>query len=215
MNEQEEEKLREEENTIDYQETEVDGELVYEEPTKVCKTCKKDLPLSAYRKTNKNTDNRNKNCNECIAQNPVYQKIAEQTAKDQEKFLEALSRSANNISVAVKQTGISRQTHLNWVENFEDYKNRYEEISETVIDWVEGKMMSLIKKEDKTMIIFYLKTRAKHRGYIERVDNYNLNLNKDVDEDDLDRMSLRDLQAYRKQLEEEIGVLPQNAAEAK
>ena len=38
----------------------------------------------------------------------------------------------------------------------------------------EGKQIGWIEKPDKSLIMFYLKTQAKDRGYIERVENFNM-----------------------------------------
>jgi hypothetical protein len=45
------------------------------------------------------------------------------------------------------------------------------EITETTVDFVESQMFKKIKSGDKgseALMIFYLKTKAKHRGYIEK-----------------------------------------------
>lgn len=39
---------------------------------------------------------------------------------------------------------------------------------ETTLDIAESKLIENIKEQDNTAIIFYLKTKGKHRGYVEK-----------------------------------------------
>lgn len=102
-----------------------------------------------------------------------------------ERFLAALEQARGIVSVACRNFNISRTIHYEWMKE-EWYSQRVAEINESVIDFVEGKLFQKIEgitigKMDKegelqvfdvppsdTAIIFYLKTRAKSRGYIER-----------------------------------------------
>lgn len=105
-------------------------------------------------------------------------------------LLEALEAYHGIISDACRKVGISRQTYYDWLKSDPDLKLAAEEIGETAIDFVEGKLFEKIngvtvkvngtKDEDEityqqapsdTAIIFYLKTKAKKRGYIERTEN--------------------------------------------
>lgn len=112
--------------------------------------------------------------------------------KRQEMFLEALDKSAGNISEACRQVKISRRSYYVWMED-DTFAEKVNEITESIIDLAESKLLQRINgyKEDDvhisnyqgeitatpikkiyppdpTSIIFFLKTRAKHRGYIER-----------------------------------------------
>jgi len=93
-------------------------------------------------------------------------------------MIEALSKNGGNISMACKTVGIDRQTHYNWLGKFDSYKKQVEELNEHIIDFVESKLMQNINDNDNASIFFFLKTRAKHRGYSERVEVEN----KEVDE---------------------------------
>ena len=56
------------------------------------------------------------------------------------------------------------------MDKYPSYKIRVYEAIESSYDDVENKIHELIEKGDKTMIIFYAKTKMKHRGYQERVE---------------------------------------------
>ena len=87
--------------------------------------------------------------------------------KLQEQFLEILRNSAMNISVACEKTGISRRTFYYWKDN-ETFRELYEDAREELIDLAETKLMLQIKDGNIAAICFFLKTQAKHRGYVER-----------------------------------------------
>jgi hypothetical protein len=49
-----------------------------------------------------------------------------------------------------------------------EFKEMVDAIQDEAIDFVEGKLYTLIDDENVAAILFYLKTKAKHRGYIEK-----------------------------------------------
>ena len=83
-------------------------------------------------------------------------------------MIEAMKKSLGIVSSAVQKVGISRQTHYNWLESDPDYAAKIDEAYEFEIDFVEGQLFKKIQSGDSTSIIFYLKTKGKKRGYIER-----------------------------------------------
>lgn len=87
--------------------------------------------------------------------------------KDKEKFLTILAKNAGNVSAACNAFNITRQTYYNWVKD-EGFKAIVDEIQESLIDNAESKLQKLINEDSPVAILFYLKTRAKSRGYIER-----------------------------------------------
>lgn len=91
-------------------------------------------------------------------------------SKEQNRFLKALQASLGNITGACAKIRISRQTYYNWMKNPE-FAQAVENVNEANLDYAESKLLSLIRQENATAIIFYLKTKGKKRGYIERVEN--------------------------------------------
>jgi hypothetical protein len=88
--------------------------------------------------------------------------------KVKKNFLKSLQEAKGIISYACEKVGISRQTYYRWISDDNDFREACEDITEMVIDLVEGKLLTNINDGDVTSIIFYLKTKGKKRGYIER-----------------------------------------------
>ncbi len=82
--------------------------------------------------------------------------------------LEKLIESQGNVSEACKAAGIARSTFYLWKSEDEQFAQEVDEIIEATIDAVEGYLMKEMKAGNPACIIFFLKTRAKHRGYIEK-----------------------------------------------
>lgn len=91
--------------------------------------------------------------------------------KEKIKFLENLRQGRGIISYACEKTGISRATYYNWLNSDEEFKRACEDINESVIDVVESKLLTQINDDNLTAIIFFLKTKGKKRGYVEKVEN--------------------------------------------
>lgn len=83
-------------------------------------------------------------------------------------MVNALTATLGVVSPACKLAGISRQTHYRWMQEDPEYKQAVEDVSEETIDFVEDALHGLIKKGDTAATIFYMKTKAKKRGYVER-----------------------------------------------
>ncbi len=81
-------------------------------------------------------------------------------------FLRALEQTLGNVIQACKQA--SRSTYYEWLKNDEEFVIAVMNVNESNTDMVESALLDNIMKGDTTSIIFYLKTRAKDRGYVER-----------------------------------------------
>lgn len=92
------------------------------------------------------------------------------TEKQKEMIDNLREKTVGNISVACKNIGISRQTHYDWLDNSDSYKKAYSEVIEGLKDFVETQLMLNIKGGNVVAQIFWLKTKAKDRGYVERVE---------------------------------------------
>lgn len=83
-------------------------------------------------------------------------------------MLEALEKSLGVVTTAAKIVGINRNTHYLWTGNDAKYKAKVAEIEELALDFVESKLFKQIENGEVASTIFYLKTKGKKRGYIER-----------------------------------------------
>ena len=92
------------------------------------------------------------------------------TKKLKEAFLKAFETSAGNVSATCKKIGINRQTYYNWYNKDKKFKTKVEEMQESLLDFAETILMKKIKEGDNTCIIFFLKTKGKSRGYSERFE---------------------------------------------
>jgi len=79
----------------------------------------------------------------------------------------AMEKALGVVTTACKTVGISRQTHYNWLQD-PDYAAAIEDVSEVAVDFAESHLHKLIKDGNPAATIFFLKTKGKGRGYVER-----------------------------------------------
>ena len=72
------------------------------------------------------------------------------------------------VSNAAKVAGIDRSTHHSWLKEDTDYKKAVDSIQDGVLDFAESHLYKLVKEGNPAATIFFLKTKGKKRGYIER-----------------------------------------------
>ena len=97
------------------------------------------------------------------------------TAKDREAamadFLEAYEKSLGVLKTACEATGMCRKTIWEWRKKYPEFDEACHECEEVAIDFVESRMFKTIDKGGEgsaILTIFYLKTKGKHRGYVEK-----------------------------------------------
>jgi len=83
-------------------------------------------------------------------------------------MIEALEKSLGVVTSACKQVGIARQTHYEWYKEDTAYQAAVDELSDVAIDFAESQLHKQIKEGNSTATIFFLKTKGKKRGYVER-----------------------------------------------
>lgn len=86
-------------------------------------------------------------------------------------MIEALEKSLGIVTTAAKITGIDRSTHYGWLKDDPVYKERVEDIGDIALDFAESKLHKQIENGEVSSTIFYLKTKGKRRGYVERTEN--------------------------------------------
>ena len=92
----------------------------------------------------------------------------QKTDKKKKDFLISLKNNNGNISESCDAANIGRQTYYDWIEKDEVFKQDTADAQESLIDLAESKLMENIEENDNTSIIFFLKTKGKKRGYIEK-----------------------------------------------
>ena len=86
-----------------------------------------------------------------------------------EKLLKALRETQGLIYHACKKAGnISRSTYYRYMKEDPEFAKAVEDIKEAQIDYVEGELIKNIAQGKETSIIFYLKSKAKKRGYTDK-----------------------------------------------
>jgi len=92
------------------------------------------------------------------------------TKKNLNAVLETHQNTYGNVLLTCKAHNISRQTFYRWKAKYDWFRIRVKENEESSIDYVESKLMQNIGKNKEASIFFYLKTKGKHRGYVERLE---------------------------------------------
>lgn len=104
------------------------------------------------------------------------------------KMIEALCKTYGRVTDAAKLIDIDRTCHYRWMKEDEEYKAAVESVNDIALDHVEGKLFELIEGAERevmtdagpvmlkdspnpTACIFYLKTKGKGRGYVERQEH--------------------------------------------
>jgi hypothetical protein len=103
---------------------------------------------------------------------PSIKKEPHKTTHTKKALLEALDKSLGVVTTACKIAGVSRRTYYDYYNKDADFKEQADDIGNVVIDFAESKLHKAIEQGNITAIIFYLKTKGKERGYVERVENY-------------------------------------------
>ena len=87
-----------------------------------------------------------------------------------QQVADALTAAKGFVSVAARSLGCADNTVRNYIERYAMCKQAVIDAREAMIDYTEGKLYQNIQNNDTVSILFYLKTQAKHRGYVERTE---------------------------------------------
>ena len=85
-------------------------------------------------------------------------------------MLKALEKSLGVVTTAAKAAKIDRQTHYNWMEKDPNYKAAVESIADIALDFAESQLHENMRRGSDAATIFYLKTKGKRRGYVEKTE---------------------------------------------
>jgi hypothetical protein len=115
---------------------------------------------------------------------PKKMKGAENMQKN--TFLHALEKSLGIVTQACKSTGIAKSTFYDWLKKDKEFAGHVDAVKEVVLDFAESSLHKQINAGNTSATIFFLKCRGSERGYIEKseVHNTNVNLNTDLTEEE-------------------------------
>ena len=85
-----------------------------------------------------------------------------------ESMIKALEQSLGIVTVACKKADIPRSTFYKWLKEDEEFKKQVIDIENIALDFAESQLHKQISDNSTSATIFYLKTKGKKRGYIER-----------------------------------------------
>ena len=85
-----------------------------------------------------------------------------------ESILEALEKSLGVVTVACKQADVPRSTYYKWLNEDEDFAKAVKDIENIALDFGESQLHKQIGDGNTSATIFFLKTKGKKRGYVER-----------------------------------------------
>ena len=92
----------------------------------------------------------------------------DKTEQHKKAMIEALEKSLGVVTTACKQVGIGRTTFYGWLQEDNEFAKEVDDIQNIALDFAESQLHRQIGDGNTTATIFYLKTKGKKRGYIER-----------------------------------------------
>lgn len=81
----------------------------------------------------------------------------------------AVKGSAGIYSTIARRLDCDWHTAKRYVEMYEETKTMYDAENESTLDLAESMLLKNIQEQDPASIFFYLKTKGKKRGYVEKV----------------------------------------------
>tara|TARA_R110002020_G_scaffold100467_1_gene237480 strand:- start:2531 stop:2884 length:354 start_codon:yes stop_codon:yes gene_type:complete len=84
------------------------------------------------------------------------------------QMITAMEQNLCIVTKAAFEVGITRKTHYDWMRKDKKYKEAVDELQNATLDHVESKLHELIDDLNVPSVLFYMKTKGKQRGYIER-----------------------------------------------
>ena len=100
---------------------------------------------------------------------PVKRKrVTNKIQQKKKALIEALTQTLGVVTSACKSVDVDRSTFYKYINEDAEFAREVRDIQEIAVDFAESKLHEQIKDKNTTATIFFLKTKGKHRGYIER-----------------------------------------------
>ncbi len=90
-------------------------------------------------------------------------------------LIEALREADGNQATVAKKFGCARSLVWQYIDNDPELRALTDDLTETFIDEAESQLYKHIREGNVVACIFFLKTKARHRGYSERLELIPLN----------------------------------------
>lgn len=87
-----------------------------------------------------------------------------------QRIIKAVKETKGLLTAAAPRAGVSYRTISRYANEFPSVKKAIIEAKEEMKDFAENQLHKAIKDSNLTAILFYLKTQAKDRGYIEKTE---------------------------------------------
>lgn len=93
------------------------------------------------------------------------------TVQHKKAMILAMQDNLGIVTKACRMAGVSRTTYYEWIKTDGDFRLACEDCSEMALDEAEDSLhRQIIEDKNPTSTIFYLKTKGRGRGYIEKQD---------------------------------------------
>ena len=90
------------------------------------------------------------------------------TDQHKKAMLLALEKSLGVVTTACKNAGIGRTQFYAWLKSDKEFYEAVKDIENIAIDFAESQLHHQIQGGNTSATIFYLKTKGRNRGYVER-----------------------------------------------
>ena len=93
---------------------------------------------------------------------------ANKTQHNKKALLEALQKSLGVVTNACEEVGVSRWTFYEYCKADPEFKQAVDDVENIALDFAESQLHKQIRDGEVSSTIFYLKTKGKKRGYVEK-----------------------------------------------
>ena len=90
------------------------------------------------------------------------------TEHHKKALLKALESALGVVTTACRQTDVGRTTYYQWLKEDPEFAKAVKDVQEIALDFAESQLHKQIKEGSTAATIFFLKTKGKQRGYVER-----------------------------------------------
>lgn len=92
------------------------------------------------------------------------------TEQHKKAVIKALEKSLGVVTTACKNSDVGRTQFYAWLKDDKEFAKKVNDISNVALDFAETQLHKQISEGNTSATIFYLKTKGKKRGYIEKIE---------------------------------------------